>query len=74
MTCSPKLDHDYASFRGAGHRSHGQAAVVNVRAQQNLSFMGQDASGPFRITEVFIKHGEAWRAVMMQVTRIAPAP
>lgn len=52
-------------------RIYGDAAVVTGRSSINAKVGGQDVSGEYRFTDVWIKRDDRWQAVASQVTRIA---
>ena len=53
---------------------HGDAAVVTYTTTDKGKYKGQDISGRFRWTDVFVRRGGAWQIVAGQGTAIqAPA-
>jgi ketosteroid isomerase-like protein len=52
-------------------RVHGDAAVVTYITTDKGRYKGQDISGRFRWTDVFVRHGGAWQLVASQGTPIA---
>jgi ketosteroid isomerase-like protein len=52
-------------------RTYADAAVITGRSTINAKLNGQDVSGEYRFTDVWVKRGDRWQAVASQVTRIA---
>jgi ketosteroid isomerase-like protein len=52
-------------------RAYGEAAVITGRSTIKATVNGQEVSGEFRFTDVWIKQSNRWLAVASQVTRIA---
>jgi ketosteroid isomerase-like protein len=52
-------------------RVYGNAAVVTGRATTKGKSGGQDVSGQFRFTRVYVKNKGRWQSVAFQQTRIA---
>ena len=52
-------------------RIYGEAAVIIGRSTIKAKVKGQDVSGEYRFTDVWIKWSDRWQAVASQVTRIA---
>ena len=53
-------------------RMYGQAAVITGRSTIKAMVKGQEVSGEYRFTDVWVKLNEQWLAVASQVTRVAP--
>jgi ketosteroid isomerase-like protein len=53
---------------------HGDAAVVSYITTDKGKYKGQDISGRFRWTDVFVRQGGAWRLVAGQGTPIQAPP
>jgi ketosteroid isomerase-like protein len=51
-------------------RTYGEAAVTG-RSTIKAKVKGQEVSGEYRFTDVWVKHCNRWLAVASQVTRIA---
>ena len=51
-------------------RIYGDAAVVNGRMTANQTFKGQDISGQYQCTDVFIKKGGRWQCVAIHLSVI----
>jgi ketosteroid isomerase-like protein len=49
----------------------GATAVITGRSTIKANVKGQEVSGEYRFTDVWIKQGNRWLAVASQVTRIA---
>jgi ketosteroid isomerase-like protein len=54
-------------------RVYGDTAVLTARVTLKATLKGQDISGQYRITRVWVKQGGEWKLVAFQSTRIAPA-
>jgi ketosteroid isomerase-like protein len=54
-------------------RTYGKAAVITGRSTITARVKGQEVSGDYRFTDVWVKHDNRWLAVASQVTRIAEA-
>jgi ketosteroid isomerase-like protein len=52
-------------------RTYGATVVISGRSAIKARVNGQETSGEFRFTDVWVKQGERWLAVASQVTRIA---
>jgi ketosteroid isomerase-like protein len=52
-------------------RVYGEAAVITGRSTIKAQVKGQDESGEYRFTDVWVKRNDRWVAVASQVTRIA---
>jgi len=52
-------------------RIYGDTAVVNGRSTQKGQAQGQDATGQYRFTRVYVKQSGRWQSVALQSTRIA---
>ncbi len=52
-------------------RVYGDTAVVTGRATLKGQFTGQDTTGKFRYTRVYVKRNGRWQVVAWQATRIA---
>ena len=56
-------------------RLYGDTAVMTSLTTLKGQYGGQDASGQFRVTQVFAKRGGRWQIVALQMTPVAaPAP
>jgi ketosteroid isomerase-like protein len=51
-------------------RTYGDTAVITGRSAIRAKVKGQEVSGEFRFTDVWVKQGDQWKAVASQVTRI----
>jgi ketosteroid isomerase-like protein len=52
-------------------RTYGEVAVITGRSTSKANVKGQEISGEYRFTDVWVKQSGHWRAVASQVTRIA---
>jgi len=52
-------------------RVHGEVAVVTSRNTIKGTYMGKDASGAYRGTDVFVKRGGRWQVLTTQATAVA---
>jgi ketosteroid isomerase-like protein len=57
------------SFEKLNVRIYGETAVVTANFQQTASFAGQDWSGDFLITDVWVKRDGRWQAVARHASR-----
>jgi hypothetical protein len=55
-------------------RVYGDAAVVTGRETQEADYKGQDSSGQFRTTQVYVKQGGMWHLAAIQFSPIAVRP
>ena len=53
-------------------RAYGEAAVVTYVTNDKGKYKGQDITGRYRWTDVFVRSGGTWRIVASQGTPIAP--
>ena len=53
-------------------RAYGNAAVVTYVTNDKGKYKGQDVSGRYRWTDVFVRSGGTWQIVASQGTPIAP--
>ncbi len=51
---------------------YGDAAVVTSGATLKGTYKGQDVSGSYRTTRVFIRRAGKWQEVAFQATRVSP--
>lgn len=51
-------------------RSYGNTAVMNGTATIKGTLKGNDISGTYRITQVWVKQGGGWKLVNMQSTKV----
>jgi ketosteroid isomerase-like protein len=70
------LRHAGADFQGTSFsfdktlvRVYGDAAVVNAWYHQKAMARGQDWSGDFLITDVWVRHGDTWQVVARHSSR-----
>jgi ketosteroid isomerase-like protein len=52
-------------------RVYGETAVITGRSSIKANVNGQEISGEFRFTDIWVKQSNRWMAVASQVTRIA---
>ncbi len=52
-------------------RVYGEAAVVNGRMTAEQTFKGQDISGQYQCTDVFIKKAGRWQCVAIHLSKLA---
>ncbi len=55
-------------------RIYGESAVVNIRYSQQGQVNGQEASGDFLATDVWVKRDDLWQAVARHTSQQAKAP
>ena len=63
-----KLHYESVEFSEVAVRVYGDTAIVTARAEVKGTDLGQDFSGPYRFTRVWVKHGGEWRTVSYQAT------
>jgi uncharacterized protein (TIGR02246 family) len=61
------------SFEKMTVRVYGDTAVINACFQQTAAFAGQDWSGDFLLTDVWVKREGRWRVVARHASRPEPA-
>ena len=54
-------------------RVYGDAAVLTGHSTVKATLNGQDISGEYRVTRVWVKQGGEWKVAAFQSTRVAPA-
>jgi ketosteroid isomerase-like protein len=60
---------DGYSFEKMTVRIYGETAVITAQFQQSASFAGQDWSGDFLLTDVWVKRDGRWQAVARHISR-----
>lgn len=65
---SARLHYDFINLTEMVVRIYGETAVVTAKAQVKGTDAGEEFSGPYRYTRVWIKQNGAWRAVSYQAT------
>ena len=55
-------------------RVYGDTAVMTSLTTLKGQYKGQEASGQFRVTNVFVRRGGGWQIVSLQMTPIATPP
>ncbi len=63
-----KLHYEFIDVSEMVVRIYGETAVVTAKAEVKGSDFGEDFSGPYRYTRVWVKQNGAWRAVAYQAT------
>lgn len=63
-----KLHYEFIDVSEIVVRIYGETAVVTAKAEVKGSDFGEDFSGPYRYTRVWVKQNGAWRAVAYQAT------
>jgi ketosteroid isomerase-like protein len=53
-------------------RFYGDVAVVTGNADSKANFDGQDISGKYSFTDVFVRRRGEWKAVSTQATKVVP--
>jgi hypothetical protein len=69
---SGKIKYQQIENLDAKVRIYGNVAVVNSTQNIMGQALGNDMSGRYRVTQMFVKRDGRWRAVQRQVTRIVP--
>ncbi|HVR09815.1 MAG TPA: nuclear transport factor 2 family protein [Thermoanaerobaculia bacterium] len=62
---------DGFSFERMNVRIYGDTAVINAQFQQTATFAGQDWSGEFLITDIWVKRDGRWQVVARHASRPA---
>jgi len=65
---SGQLRYDMVDVSDMVVRIYGDTAVVTARADVKGRQMGEDFSGPYRYTRVWVRRGGHWQAVSYQAT------
>jgi hypothetical protein len=65
---SSRLHYDFINLTEMVVRIYGETAVVTAKAEVKGTDSGEEFSGPYRYTRVWIKQNGAWRAVSYQAT------
>jgi ketosteroid isomerase-like protein len=65
---SAQLRYDAINVSDMVVRVYGDTAVVTARADVKGHQLGEDFSGPYRYTRVWVRHTGHWRAVSYQAT------
>lgn len=63
-----KLHYEFIDVSEMVVRIYGDTAVVTAKAEVKGSDFGEDFSGPYRYTRVWVKQNGAWHAVSYQAT------
>jgi ketosteroid isomerase-like protein len=62
---------DGFTFEKMTVRIYGDTAVINAHFQQTATFAGQDWSGDFLLTDVWVKRGGRWQVVARHASQPA---
>jgi ketosteroid isomerase-like protein len=54
-------------------RVHGNTALASGTSEVKGTYKGQDISGKYRYTRVYLKEGGKWKIVNWQATRVPPS-
>jgi ketosteroid isomerase-like protein len=60
--------YESVNFSEVAVRVYGEMAIVTARAEVKGTDLGQDFSGPYRFTRVWVKHNGEWKTVSYQAT------
>jgi hypothetical protein len=63
-----QLHYESVDFSEVAVRIYGDMAIVTARAEVKGTDLGQDFSGPYRFTRVWMKHNGEWKTVSYQAT------
>jgi hypothetical protein len=63
-----QLHYTSVDFSEVAVRVYGDMAIVTARAEVKGTDLGQDFSGPYRFTRVWVKHNGEWKTVSYQAT------
>jgi ketosteroid isomerase-like protein len=67
---SGELKFESMDLKESKVRVYGDTAIVTGQSRVKGSFKGQDISGTYSFTDVFVKSKGQWRAVSSQITRV----
>jgi ketosteroid isomerase-like protein len=71
---SGDLKHEAFEWNDVHVRAYGDTALAVGAQVQKTTFQGHDASGQFRVTQVFIRKGDGWQMVSLHLSPIAQPP
>jgi ketosteroid isomerase-like protein len=63
-----QLHYESVDFSEVAVRVYGEMAIVTARAEVKGTDLGQDFSGPYRFTRIWVKHNGEWKTVSYQAT------
>jgi ketosteroid isomerase-like protein len=68
------LKFESVKFSDLKFKIYGDTAVVFGISKEKVSYKGEDMSGEYRFTDVFVKKNGNWQCVATHVTKIAAKP
>jgi ketosteroid isomerase-like protein len=71
---SGDLRHESLAWEDVRVRAYDNAAVAVGALTQRTKYLGRDASGRFRVTQVAVRHGDRWTTVGLHYSPIAQPP
>jgi ketosteroid isomerase-like protein len=71
---SGDLQQQAFAWEGVRVRVYGEAAVAVGSQVQQTTYQGHDASGRFRVTQVYVRQADRWRMVSLHLSPIAQPP
>jgi uncharacterized protein (TIGR02246 family) len=73
MRKSGEIKYQTIEVRDQKVRVYGNTAIVNLQATVKATFKGEDISGDYRASRVWVKQNGGWKIANFQSTRMAPA-
>jgi ketosteroid isomerase-like protein len=71
---SGELKHEGFAWQDVRVRVYGDTAVAIGSQVQTTTYQGHDASGQFRVTQVFARYGDGWLLVSLHLSPIGRPP
>jgi ketosteroid isomerase-like protein len=71
---SGDLEHESFTWDDVSVRRYGEAAVAVGSQTQTSTYRGHDASGRFRVTQVWARQGDTWAIAGLHLSPIAQPP
>jgi ketosteroid isomerase-like protein len=71
---SGDLQQQAFAWEGVRVRVYGEAAVAVGSQVQQTTYQDHDASGRFRVTQVYVRQADRWRMVSLHLSPIAQPP
>jgi uncharacterized protein (TIGR02246 family) len=69
---NPKFNFEFREIKDLNIRVYGDTAVVIGRSAQTAQKDGSENSEAYVYTRVYVRHGDGWLAVALQMTRVDP--
>src|SRR5262245_33556109 len=71
---SGELKHERFDWQDVKVRVYGDAAVAIGSQIQTSTYQGNDVSGQFRVTQMYVRRGETWSIVSLHLSPIGQPP